>query len=1404
MKFLLAVAALGLVTGTYLTLLRRVTPSIRRSSLIHGLALASLAILPLLLSSLLASGTPLGMAGKWMLTAPWEAWLLWVMLAAAFGFGALLGRLLDRLRLGARYERPAQAARATSRQGRPHFRILLAAVIGAVVFPSAFVAPGMAAECVGTDTTHCWTGGALTDPNWDNSLNWTGGRPSDGAVLEFPAGASQKGTSFNNINGLTLKSLKFTDGGYTIGGKGVSLNPDNQLGIDTTSTSGTNTINLLTLTLNTGQDFDVAGTATAGELVINSQIGGSSEIGKTGGGTLTLSGSNIYDAPTTVWAGKLRIQNASALGTAAEGKGTTVQLGGTLEISGGITSGEPLTLNGTGVSSTGALRNGPTGNNTWRGPVTLASSSSIGGASGTLTISGEIKGPSTATLTKVGAGTLVLPGPNTYEGATTIGSSSATGGVLRVLRASALGSGEVTVNSGGSGSTLDIEGEGLEINRSLTLNGAGFSGTGAIRNVTGNNTWMGPMSLVSNSTIAVDGESLTFSAAIGPSSARDLTKIGAGTLKLSGSSSNTYTGATIVNAGVLELAKSSGNDAIAGNLTVGDGTGDDRVILLSENQIIDDKAVTLNSSGLLHLNGLNDTIGTLTLNAGSVTTGTGTLTLGGNVTASGASSISGKLSVGTGRTFTVSSSGTLAVPASVSGSGGIAKEGAGTLVLAGDNADLSGTVAVNTGVLKIQHSKALGTVSAGTSVGSGAALQVEGGITLNEPLIIEGTGVTSTGALRSVNGNNILGGQITLNADSAVGADTDTLTTSGVIGQSTGTTRGLTKVGDGKVVLTANNTYTGTTTVNAGTLLVNGSQGSSNVSLTGGILGGTGTVGSITATGGIVSPGTSPGILNSGSVTFNSAMAFSVELNGTVAGSGYDQLNVTGTVTPGDAVLSVSMGFQPDVGTQFRIINNDGTDSVTGSFADLAEGSSFVFDDQLFTITYQGGDGNDVVLTRSKADTETTLASSPNPSKFGQSVTFTASVSVTPPGSGTPTGTVTFKDGQTTLGTGDLDSSGQATFTTSALSVGSHSITAEYGGDSNFNGSTSAALAQTVEKADTEVSLASSPNPSTSGQSVTFTATVSAASGAGSPTGTVTFKDGATTLGTGTLDSSGKATLTTSTLAVGSHSITAEYGRSSSFNPSTSAVLTQTVEKDALQHPDGTLIKGSSPTVYYLEAGRKRHVPNAAVFESRFRWSEIVSVLDSELTLYPDGATLGFRDGTLIGIPDGRVWAISNEARRHITSESVFVALGYAWSNVRWVSFGEGAVNPDGEPIHSYTGTHPDGTLMKGSGSAVYYLEASRRRHVSSAAVFESWFGWNEIVGISDSELAIYADGGSMGFRDGTLIHTPDGRVWAISSGQRRHIVSEGAFNSLGYSWSNLRYVSDAEGSLHPVGPSIG
>ena len=244
-------------------------------------------------------------------------------------------------------------------------------------------------------------------------------------------------------------------------------------------------------------------------------------------------------------------------------------------------------------------------------------------------------------------------------------------------------------------------------------------------------------------------------------------------------------------------------------------------------------------------------------------------------------------------------------------------------------------------------------------------------------------------------------------------------------------------------------------------------------------------------------------------------------------------LDATGTVTFLDGTTSLGTG---------SISNGVATLTITS----LVAGTHSITADYGGDTNYNAAVSTALSQVVNLASSTVTLASSLNPSTFGASVIFTATVT-----SGA-TGTVTFHDGATSLGTGTI-SNGVATLTTSSLVAGTHSITADYGGDSNYNGSTSAALTQTVNITTSTVTLASSLNPSTFGASVIFTATVT--SGA---TGTVTFHDGATSLGTGTI-SNGVATLTTSSLAGGAHTITAQYGGDTNYNGSTSAALTQTV-----------------------------------------------------------------------------------------------------------------------------------------------------------------------------------------------------------------------------------------------------
>lgn len=149
------------------------------------------------------------------------------------------------------------------------------------------------------------------------------------------------------------------------------------------------------------------------------------------------------------------------------------------------------------------------------------------------------------------------------------------------------------------------------------------------------------------------------------------------------------------------------------------------------------------------------------------------------------------------------------------------------------------------------------------------------------------------------------------------------------------------------------------------TLIINGERGEVTV-FRGGILKGAGKVGILEVLkGGVVAPGNSPGCLTAGNTTFNTGSTFEVEIASNNVCSEYDQLKVNGTVALGDATLDTKFlnNFKPKANDAFTIIDNDGTDAVTGTFASLGEGATFTVDGVVFKITYTGGDGNDVVIT---------------------------------------------------------------------------------------------------------------------------------------------------------------------------------------------------------------------------------------------------------------------------------------------------------------------------------------------------------------------------------------------------------------------------------------------------------
>jgi hypothetical protein len=260
------------------------------------------------------------------------------------------------------------------------------------------------------------------------------------------------------------------------------------------------------------------------------------------------------------------------------------------------------------------------------------------------------------------------------------------------------------------------------------------------------------------------------------------------------------------------------------------------------------------------------------------------------------------------------------------------------------------------------------------------------------------------------------------------------------------------------------------------------------------------------------------------------------------------------------ATLSSPAGMPPDGGmVTFRDLGTAiGTGTTAGGVAtfttsSLTPGFHSISARYPGDITFAASTSTAISQFISKYATNTSVVSTLNPSTYGQPVTFTATVN--PTGPFALAGTVTFRSGNFNLATVTL-SGGTASFMTSALTAGTKSIAAVYSGDGNNATSTSPIISQTVNMAATTTTPTSSPNPSTFGSPVTLTATVTSA--AGTPGGSITFRQGTTFIGRVALNTSGVATITTSSLPRGNISVTATYGGSPNYSGSTGST-TQTV-----------------------------------------------------------------------------------------------------------------------------------------------------------------------------------------------------------------------------------------------------
>jgi autotransporter-associated beta strand protein len=696
-----------------------------------------------------------------------------------------------------------------------------------------------------------------------------------------------------------------------------------------------------------------------------------------GTGNVFVSASNTYTGSTTLTSGTVTVSADNALGT-----GSLALNGGTLQASRAVTLANAFTVGGMATIGGPSFPTGALGG----GNITFTQAGSLGVGNtltvtntGTTTFGGSLSGAGNLTVmipTGPGTSTVILAAASTYTGTTTL-----SGGQLVVNTSTSLGAGALVLGTGKLSAGVNFislsnpftadAGATIAGNNSFALSGPGtlnstltisntastigllgiLSGSGGIvrDNQPGSlvlgaaNTYTGSTAVnggflqaasanalpaMSALTVATGATVLlnTFDQTIPSLAGAGTVNIGSATLTVGSSTSATFTG-TLMGSGSL-VKVGTGTLTLAGvasgfaSITIDAGT-----LQLGAAFMSSSSAVTIASGATFDLNNFSATIGSLS-GAGNVTLGSGagaTLTVGGNNSSTTFSGV-------------ISGNGAPGVPPTLVPVTGLNKTGTGTLTLTGANT-YTGTTTISGGTLRLGVANALPTTS-------NVSLSGNGTLDLNNFNVTIGS-LAGAGAV-------ILGtGTLTLAFDS-----TPSSVPFSFAGVMSGT-GGVTKTGSGVEIFDGNNTYTGPTTVMTGTLLVDGSQPSSNVTVAAGAtFGGSGTVGTVTTSGAIIPEGLplmTPGILHASSVTFNTGSSLTFILNTATVGSGYSQLNVTGSVTlSGSPALNLLVGFSqlnglPAVGATFTIIT---AGSVTGSFGGQADGSSITINGNVFRVNY--------------------------------------------------------------------------------------------------------------------------------------------------------------------------------------------------------------------------------------------------------------------------------------------------------------------------------------------------------------------------------------------------------------------------------------------------------------------
>jgi autotransporter-associated beta strand protein len=723
------------------------------------------------------------------------------------------------------------------------------------------------------------------------------------------------------------------------------------------------------------------------DLIVNAVVSGTPNyFVKQGAGTMSLRNFNTYDAVTLLQAGTLDVNNDAALGTPA---GTVISGGATLRLDGyGANMLEGFEMVGAGVGGThGAIE--VVSNSTFNlsGSINLDAATTINvGQGSALGLNGNIYG--TGPLIETGMGTLVLGGTaaNTYSGGMT-----ANQGTLLLNKPNAVDAvpGPLTVGAA-DGSTSAT---------ARSLNSYQISG----------NIYVNPGSLmdINSQQENVDFLSLSGSAAVQTGSGYLSLKTGAdiNVYPVSGSPPATITGT---------ISLDPGNHHI--NVASGSGTPG-LLVYATMSQYSTEASIEKTGPGVLSLNGNNSFQGNVQVDSGTLiaanagalggsakTTSVindGTLALDGGIvfnletlvlnssaaialdSRSGSNTWNGPIGLYQPTGISVSpAGGYLQVLNSVSGPGGLTKLGLGTLQFWGFTANTyAGITTVSAGTLEAGRVN-LTSVPADVVVGDDSSSSTtailrtdrEQQFSRTASLNVRRSGLFDVFPFPSVPVPNPTLRTVVGNGKVNLGTGTSLTVSNDVSCAFLGVISGpgaFNKTGAALMQLTGNNTYTGNTTISGGTLQVDGSQPQSAVQISGGArLQGLGTVGNISLSGSssAVAPGDGPGMLTCSNFNANGSgggSSLEIQLNCSNPGTDYDQLNVHGSVTFGNRVnLNASLNFSSWLSNTFTIINNDGTDPVTGTLNGLAQNATLTIGSEQFRISYTGGDGNDVVLTQ--------------------------------------------------------------------------------------------------------------------------------------------------------------------------------------------------------------------------------------------------------------------------------------------------------------------------------------------------------------------------------------------------------------------------------------------------------